>query len=84
MKNRISLLAIEEQRLRNKIDKTRTRYEQIIKSKSDNEERFLNKMRKKQEENERILRQKDHNNKVREMHKFTLDHNSNQILKRKH
>lgn len=37
MRNRVSLLAIEEMRMKSKFDKMHTRYEQIIKNKNDNE-----------------------------------------------
>ena len=59
LKNRIAMLEIEERKMMKKINDTRRRADQILRTKQDNEERYLKKLRHQRE-------QQDHEDKIRE------------------
>lgn len=52
MKNRITMLAIEDQKMHKKMEDTRKKYEEIFRNKAANEEKFINKIRYRKQQEE--------------------------------
>ena len=60
------MLEIEQQKMYKKINATRKRAEQILKTKRDNEDNFINRLRFQKARDENLERMKDQNNSMKE------------------